>query len=170
MGEAGEKGFTLIELLVTITIIAILASVILPLSEMAVKREKEIELKRSLRIIRTAIDEYKRASDEGLILKKAGESGYPPDLESLVEGVTLVKIIRSTDADGDGDDGPKVIRFLRRIPKDPMEPSPYIAPEDTWNIRSYDSDFDNPSEGDDVFDVYSLSEEIALDGTTYSSW
>ena len=162
----GQKGLTLIELLVTITILAILASVVMPLAQMSVKRDKEVELKRNLRVIRTALDEFKRASDEGRVEKKAGESGYPPDLITLVEGVESMKVLG-----GDGsDEPPPVLKFLRRVPRDPMEPNMFLEPEDTWALRSYESDPDSPAEGDDVFDVYSRSQEIALDGTQYSNW
>jgi general secretion pathway protein G len=127
---------------------------------MTVKRQKELELRRNLRIIRTAIDEYKKAWDEGRILKKVGESGYPPDLAILVEGVD----------DAKSPEFGKKIRFLRRIPRDPMDPDKTLQQEETWGLRSYDSDPENPREGDDVFDVYSRSMEIAIDGTTYDSW
>jgi general secretion pathway protein G len=156
----GHKGITLIELLITVTILAILASIILPLSQMTVKRQKELELRRNLRIIRTAIDEYKRAWDEGRIIKKVGESGYPPDLAILVEGVD----------DAKNPESGKRIRFLRKVPRDPMNTEKTLPPEETWGLRSYDSDPDNPREGEDVFDVYSPSEEIAIDGTPYESW
>jgi general secretion pathway protein G len=156
----GQKGLTFIELLITITVLAILASVIMPLSQMTVKRQKELELRRNLRIIRTAIDGYKKVWDEGRIIKKFGESGYPPELSILVEGVDDAKSPESG----------KKIRFLRRIPRDPMEPDKTLPPEETWGLRSYESDPDNPREGDDVFDVYSKSEEIAIDGTFYYSW
>lgn len=154
-----QNGLTLIEVLVTITILAILASVVVPLSQMTVKREKELELRRSLRVIRSAIDGYKRVWDEGRIKKSVDESGYPPDLETLVEGVEDV-----STPDG------KTIRFLRRVPRDPMNPDTSLPPEETWGLRSYESDPDSPSEGEDVFDVYSLSEETAIDGTGYRDW
>ena len=155
-----EKGFTLIELLITITILAILASVVMPLSQMSVKRSKEMELREDLRVMRTAIDGYKRAWDEGKIKRSANESGYPPDLETLVEGVE----------DASSPAGGKKIRFLRRVPRDPMNPDPALEPHETWGLRSYDSDPDEPEEGPDVFDVYSRSEDIAIDGTPYRSW
>ena len=154
-----KNGLTLIEVLITVTILAILASVVVPLSQMTVKREKELELRRSLRVIRVAIDDYKRVWDEGKIKKSVDESGYPPDLETLVEGVE--------DASSPER---KTIRFLRRVPRDPMNPDTSIPPEETWGLRSYESDPDSPSEGKDVFDVYSLSEGIAMDGTSYDSW
>ncbi len=155
-----QKGFTLIELLVTLTILAILASVAMPLSELSVKRQKEIELKRDLRLLRSAIDEYKRAADSGRIEKSPDESGYPPDLEVLVEGVEDLK----------SKEFGATIKFLRRIPRDPMNENPYLEPEETWGLRSYESDPDNPTEGEDVFDVYSKSDEVAIDGTRYRDW
>lgn len=156
----GQKGITLIELLITITILAILASIIMPLSQLTVKRQKELELRRNLRVIRTAIDEYKRAWDDGRIIKKAGESGYPPDLVILAEGVS----------DAKSPEFGKKIRFLRRVPRDPMDPDKTLAPEEAWGLRSYDSEPGDPREGDDVFDVYSKSTEVAIDGTAYDSW
>ena len=162
----GQKGLTFIEVLITVTILAILASVVLPLSQMSVKRDKELELKRSLRIIRTAIDEYKALSDSGRIDKSADESGYPPDLLVLVAGVEL----REIKGKGGLSAPAELRRILRRIPRDPVNPNPYVDPEYSWGLRCYESDHDNPYEGDDVFDVYSLSDEIAIDGTLYSSW
>ncbi len=157
-----QRGLTLIEVLVTITILALLASLVVPLSELTVKRQKEVELQRNLRVIRLALDNYKKAWDEGKIEKNVGASGYPPDLEVLVEGVTDVKNIK----------GDVVLKFLRKIPKDPTYDDPYGDTDaiDTWGLRSYDSDFDSPSEGDDVFDVYSLSDASAIDGSKYSDW
>lgn len=154
-----QKGLTFIELVVTVAILSILASVVIPLSQMSVKRKKEVELRRDLREIRYAIDRYKRASDEGRIDKSKDESGYPPELMTLVVGVDDIS---STER--------KVLRFLRRIPRDPMNEDTYLAPEQTWGLRSYDSPHDDPQEGDDVFDVYSRSEETAIDGTFYSDW
>jgi general secretion pathway protein G len=157
--KAGDRGLTLIELLITITILAIIASVVIPLSEMSVKRQQELELRRNLRMMRTAIDEYKRAWDEGKIKKTPDESGYPPTLDALVRGVTDV-----TSPEG------RKLRFLRRIPRDPMNPDTTVSAEQSWGIRSYESDPDFPEEGDDVFDVYSMSEETAIDGTAYNTW
>lgn len=156
----GQKGLTLIELLITITILAVLASVALPLSEMSVKRSREVELKRSLRTIRTAIDEYKRNWDEGKIKKNIGDSGYPPDLKTLVDGVEDA----SSPVPG------KKIRLLRSVPRDPMNKDKTISSEETWGLRSYQSDPNDPQEGPDIFDVYSKSEEAAIDGTPYRTW
>lgn len=155
-----QRGFTYIELVITISIIAILAAVIMPLSQLSVKRTKEAELKQNLRIIRTAIDDYKKVWDEGKIKKNIGESGYPPDLKTLVDGVDDASSAQSG----------RKIRFLRRIPRDPMSMDKEAAPEETWGLRSYQSPPDDPQEGDDVFDVYSKSEEEAIDGTFYRDW
>lgn len=156
----GHKGFTLIEILITVTILAILASAVMPLSKMSVKRSKETELRENLRTMRKAIDEYKRAWDEGRIRKNAGESGYPPDLKTLVDGVE----------DAASPQSGKKIRFLRRIPRDPMNPETSAASHETWGLRSYQSDPEDPKEGDDVFDVYSRSDDTAIDGTLYKTW
>lgn len=155
-----QGGFTYIELVITVSIIAILAAVVLPLAEISSRRAQEAELREGLRAIRTAIDEYKRASDEGRVQKSADSSGYPPDLVTLVEGVDDASAAQSG----------RKIRFLRRIPRDPMEADKGIPPEETWGLRSYQSPPDDPSEGDDVFDVYSRSEGQAIDGTYYKDW
>jgi general secretion pathway protein G len=146
------KGFTLIELVITVAIVALLASVALPLAEVTVQRNKEKDLRVALREIRTAIDAYKRAADEGVIERKADESGYPPTLATLVEGVP----------DKRKTDGTKLY-FLRRVPADP------VSGED-WGLRSYASSPTEPQAGKDVFDVFSRSAERALNGTTYREW
>ncbi|MDO8427386.1 MAG: prepilin-type N-terminal cleavage/methylation domain-containing protein [Deltaproteobacteria bacterium] len=156
----GKKGFTFLELLITITILIILASAVMPLSQMAVKRSKENDLRQNLRVIRTAIDEYKKASDGGRIKKDAAGSGYPPDLKILAEGAEDLQSPQSG----------KKIRFLRRVPMDPMNADSALHPDETWGLRSYQSEPDDPKEGDDVFDVYSKSGETAIDGTPYRSW
>ena len=159
------KGFTLIELMIVVAIMAILATAAMPLRELMVKREKEQELRMALRQIRTAIDAYKQAADDGRIEKKADESGYPPRLEELFMGVKDVKRKEK-----------KVIYFLRRLPRDPMFVELDVAgttatPDvDTWGRRSYESPADSPKEGDDVFDVFSRSEAIGLNGIPYRDW
>lgn len=153
-----EKGFTLIELLVTVAIVAILASVALPLSELNQQRAKEKELRQSLREIRTAIDAYKQAVDEGRIIRSLDQSGYPPKLSLLAEGVTDAK---SPVA--------RKLYFLRRIPMDPFAENTADA-ESSWGKRSYDSPPDAPREGRDVYDVYSLSTRMGLNGIPYREW
>ena len=146
------RGFTLIELLITVAIIALLASVALPLAETTVQRTKETDLRRSLRDLREAIDAYKRASEEGAIEKSLGKSGYPPSLQALVEGV-----VDKRDPKGGR------IYFLRRVPADPVSGQP-------WGLRSYASAADSPQPGQDVFDVYSKSEQVGLNGIAYKEW
>lgn len=152
-------GFTLIELLITVAIVATLASIAMPLSELAVQRGKEQDLRRALRELRDGLDAYKRASDEGRIQRSPDQSGYPPTLLVLVEGVTDAK---STS-------GAK-IHFLRRIPRDPLHADPTVAPERTWALRSYESPPTDPRPGKDVFDVRSLSERKGINGTPYAEW
>ncbi len=157
-----KKGFTLIEVLVTLAILAILAAAIMPLAKIAVKREKEIELRRNMRIIREAIDAYKKLADEKKIEVEEDSEGYPPDLEILVKGVE----IKEQEGDEKGKKtGPKIIKFLRRIPRDPMTDSA------DWGLRSYQ---DDPDEdvwgGENVYDIYSKSKATALDGSKYSDW
>ncbi|HET7198651.1 MAG TPA: type II secretion system protein [Burkholderiales bacterium] len=146
------RGFTLIELLITVTLLALLASVAMPLAELTVQRNKETELRRSLREIREAIDAWKRAADDGRIDKPADASGYPPSLAALVDGV----------ADKRAADSAKLY-FLRRVPADP------VSGED-WGLRSYASPADSPQPGKDVYDVYSKSEESGLNGVPYRQW
>jgi len=146
------RGFTLIELLVTVTILALLASVALPLAEVTVQRNKEKELRQALRDIREAIDGYKHAADDGRIERAADGSGYPPSLAALADGV---EDKRKTD-------GSKLY-FLRRVPPDPL------TGED-WGLRSYASPANEPRPGKDVFDVYSRSEDTGLNGVPYRQW
>ena len=153
------RGFTLIELIVTVVIVALLASAAAPLVELTVKRNHEQELRAALREIRTAIDAYKLATDVGRVRKTALQTGYPPTLAALVEGVPDA---RSPDK--------RMIYFLRRLPRDPNFPDPAANAADTWGKRSYASPPDRPEEGDDVFDVYSLSDKFGLNGRPYRSW
>ena len=153
------QGFTLIELVITVAIVALLASVALPVSELAVQRTKEQELRRTLRQIRDAIDMHKQASDEGRIRKSIGDSGYPKKLEDLADGV-------------DDQKSPKKekIYFLRRVPRDPLNADPTLSAAATWGKRSYASPPDDPREGDDVFDVFSLASGKGINGQPYRDW
>lgn len=153
------QGFTLIELMVTVAIVAILASVIVPLTQVSVQRSKEQDLKLALREIRTAIDAYKQAVDEGRIYRSIDTTGYPASLEMLVQGVPDLKDAKE-----------RKIYFLRRVPRDPMSADASLPAAATWGKRSYRSEPDNPREGEDVYDVYSLSERKGLDGRPYREW
>ena len=153
------RGFTLIELVVTVAIVAVLASIALPFNELVVQRSKEQDLRRGLREMRDAIDAYKQASDEGRLPKRAGESGYPKKLDDLVAGVEDQKSPKK-----------ERIYFLRRLPRDPFAVDPALAPAETWGKRSYASPPDDPREGDDVFDVFSLSTATGINGRPYKEW
>ncbi len=154
-----ETGFTLIELVITVAIIGVLATAVLPMANMISKRHKEQELRLSLRQVRDAIDAYRLAVDDGRVMKGALESGYPKSLETLVEGVEDAKNPKKTR-----------IYFLRRVPRDPTFTDASVPASETWGIRSYDSPPDNPSPGNDVFDVFSLSQDAGLNGIPYSQW
>jgi len=154
-----QSGFTLIELVVTVLIVSILATAAAPVLQVTIQRNKEIELKQALRQIREAIDAYKKAVDEGKVRKNIDQSGYPPNLEVLEEGVT-----------NQADPRKRTIKFIRRIPRDPMSSDPELKPAETWGKRSYDSDLTSLREGVDVYDVYSLSKKSAINGTLYNTW
>ncbi len=148
--KAGERGLTLVEMVVAVGILAILASAAVPILRFQVKREKERELRYDLWTMRAAIDMYKDAADKGAIQTKVDSQNYPPDLETLVNGV---------DIQG------KKVKFLRRIPVDPM------TGNTEWGLRSMQDDPDSTSfGGQSVFDVYSKSQGTALDGTKYADW
>jgi general secretion pathway protein G len=156
VGAERSRGVTYLELIATAAIVMILASAILPLGRVAVRRQREIELRRELRTLRRAVDQYKQAVDQGQIGGtdvKLGSEGYPPDLETLVKGVNRVGAID------------RKLKFLRRIPVDPMTSTA------EWGLRCYQDDPDSTSWcGDNVWDVYSKSTAKGLDGTNYNTW
>ena len=153
------RGFTLIELVVTIAILGLLATVAVPFAQLVQQRQKEAELRDGLKQIRNAIDAYKQAVVEKRIQRPADSTGYPPDLDVLWQGVP----------DATKPDDSKIY-FLRRLPRDPFFPDAAAAPAATWGKRSYASPPDEPQEGDDVYDVYSLSEKTGLNGVRYREW
>jgi len=151
-------GFTLVELLITVAILALLAGGAMSFADVSVKRNQEQELRAALRQIREGIDAYKGAADAGRIRKAADESGYPPTLAALTEGVSEAGDLRG-----------KKIYFLRRLPRDPTA-DPALPAEATWGLRSYESEPGDPRPGRDVFDVYSLSPRVGLGGRPYREW
>ena len=155
-----RSGFTLIEMLATVVIVALLASVALPLAEVSARRGKEQELRLALREIRSALDAYRQAVEEGRISSAMNESGYPATLQLLVDGVP----------DASSPDRKRRIYFLRRIPRDPLFADPARPDEETWGKRSYASSPGSPEEGADVFDVYTQAPGTGLNGVPYSKW
>lgn len=160
--KPAHRGFTLIELMIVMAILALLASVAVPFGQLVQQRQKETELRESLRQIRNALDAYQQAWKDGRIeaLKTEGASGYPPDLDTLWKGVQDVKQA----------DAAKKIYFLRRLPRDPFYPDASVPAAETWGLRSYASPPDAPAPGKDVFDVYSLSTATGLNGLPYRQW
>lgn len=153
-----SRGFTLIELLVSMALLALFATMALPLAELSIQRNREADLRTSLRQIRDALDNYKQAVDEGHIVQRPGDSGYPKRLSLLVEGVEDAK--SPTRA---------AMNFLRRLPRDPFA-DPSLKPEDTWGLRSYKSSHERPQAGEDVYDVYSRAEGVGINGIPYREW
>ena len=149
MAARPQNGFTLIELIVATAILSILVGAAFPLVRITIYREREHELREDLWMIRDAIDRYKDAADRGAFVPKLGSDGYPPDLDTLVTGVDVAS---------------KKVKFLRRIPLDPMT-------KQEWGMRSTQDDKDSDSwGGQNVFDVYTKSDQVALDGTKYKDW
>lgn len=154
-----DRGFTLIELLVTLAILALLGTLVVPVTQTVVQRKQEQELRRSLREIRNGIDAYKRAYDEGRIGKTLNTTGYPKSLEVLVEGAPDLRSPKRAK-----------IYFLRRIPRDPFNGDSELTDAQTWGKRSYASEASEPREGDDVYDVYSTSDRLGLNNVAYNKW
>lgn len=152
-------GFTLIELLIVLAILGLLSTLAIPVAQVAQQRSQEQKLDRALWEIRRAIDAYKQAGDEGHFIRPIGSSGYPPNLDALVEGVIDQRNPQRTK-----------IFFMRQIPRDPMFPDPNVPNSATWAKRSYASESNDPSEGEDVYDVHSTSMKIGLNGIPYKKW
>lgn len=157
--SAPLAGFSLVELLVSVAIIGLLASMAMPVVELARKRQKEAELRTALHDIRRAIDAYKDAATAHRIAVADGASGYPPTLTDLAAGV---QDLANTS-------GPKLY-FLRRVPRDPFNADASVAAVDSWALRSFASPADKPAPGEDVFDVSSTSSDVGLNGIPYEEW
>ena len=161
------RGFTLIELVVTLALVGVMAMVAVPLYEVTAVRMKEMELRTALRQIRTALDAYKDAADSGKVQKDPSDSGYPPSLKVLVEGVDVAQTAQNLVTSSNG---PTRIMFLRQLPRDPFTPDPSVPPEEQWDTRSYGSPPSDPQPGKDVYDVMSKSTAVGTNGIAYKDW
>jgi len=161
-----RRGFTLVEMIVTLTVLAILTTVAMPIAKTAIQRDKELELRRALREIREALDAYKKLADEKKIEVEEDSEGYPPDLETLVNGVEIQEAQGGKEGGKEsGKASKKIVRFLRRIPKDPMTGTL------EWGLRSYQDDTDSDTWGEEnVYDIHTKSGAKALDGSRYRDW
>jgi general secretion pathway protein G len=155
-----NRGFTLIEIVITVAIVALLAMAVVPSARLMYQRQREVQLREALRTLRSAIDAYKRAVDTGHIKKEIDKTGYPPDLQTLVDGVDDARSAK---------EGVRIY-FLRQVPRDPFWPDTTVSAAQTWALRSYESPPDDPQPGDDVFDVYSRSSLTGLNGVPYREW
>lgn len=154
-----QRGFSYVEVLFTVAIVAVMATAVMPYMEKNLQRQQEQALRDNLRQIRSAIDAYKLAAEQGRITLASDASGYPPTLDILVEGVV------------DASDPEKSrLYFLRRLPRDPFFPDKTVPAAQSWGLRSYDSPPDNPQPGKDVFDVFSRSDSVGLNGVPYREW
>lgn len=153
-----HAGFTFIELVITVAIVSILASAALPLAELTAQRGKELQLRHGLQQLRAAIDNYKQAVDDGRVARLANETGYPKSLELLVDGVADAKSPAKAK-----------IYFLRRLPRDPFA-DPTLPVAEGWGLRSYASAPQAPQPGEDVYDVYSKSTLVGINGVPYREW